>query len=435
MSAALETRPPAGERVYTVRLRQPHPKQAEFIDSPAKRKVVRAGRRGGKTVGVAVLAVKAFLDGHRVLYAVPTQEQVDAFWFEVKRALHEPIEAELYIKNEGMHTITRPGTRQRIRAKTAFNADTLRGDYADVLILDELQLMSETAWEDVGAPMLLDNDGDAVFIYTPPSRKSRALSRATDPRYAAKMYKRAAADTSGRWAAFHFTSHENPYISEQALADIAAEMTTEAHGHEILAQDDEDIPGALWKRAEIDAARVLTAPEMRRVVVTVDPTCSKAGDEAGITVTGLGVDGHGYLLADGSLHGSPGEWARIAVLLFDQWHASEILYETNQGGEMVEHTIVSTFREMGRGRYSIPLRGIPSVKGKMVRAEYVAAQAQHRRIHHIGTFAQLEEELCSYTGAVNEASPNRLDSYVIGMTDLLRNKPNLAGMDRAALGF
>jgi len=173
---------------YIVHLRRPHASQQGFIDSNAKRKVIRAGRRSGKTVGIAIKATKEFLAGRRILYAAPTQEQVDRFWEEVKRALADPIEANVYYKNETRHLIEIPGTEQRIRAKTAWNADTLRGDYADLLILDEWQLMDEDAWEFVGAPMLLDHNGDAVFIYTPPSLRSRSVTKARDPRHAAKLF-------------------------------------------------------------------------------------------------------------------------------------------------------------------------------------------------------------------------------------------------------
>ena len=133
-------------REIVVRLRQPHAAQRIFIDSPAKRKVIRAGRRSGKTTGVALLSVREFLKGHRILYATPTEDQIIAFWFEVKRALLPSLEEGVFIKNETRHTIEFSGTKQRIRAKTAFNADTLRGDYADLLILDEYQLMNEDAW-------------------------------------------------------------------------------------------------------------------------------------------------------------------------------------------------------------------------------------------------------------------------------------------------
>lgn len=201
--------------------------------------MVRAGRRGGKTVGAAIKAVKAFLEGRRVLYATPTAEQMEKFWFEVNRALAEPIHAGALKKNEVEHYIEKPGTEQRIKAKTAWNADTMRGDYADLLILDEWQLMDEDAWEIVGAPMLLDNNGDAVFIYTPPSLRGAGVSKARDPRHAAKMFQAAQADTTGRWQAFHFTSHDNPFISQDALGELIQDMSKQSYRQEILAEDDE----------------------------------------------------------------------------------------------------------------------------------------------------------------------------------------------------
>src|SRR5512147_2040875 len=107
-------------RVYLIHLRTPHNEQERFINSTAKRKVVRAGRRGGKTVGVSMLAVEKFLDGRRVLYGAPTEDQVDRFWYEVKNALREPVDAGILYKNETKHIIETPGTENRIRAKTAW---------------------------------------------------------------------------------------------------------------------------------------------------------------------------------------------------------------------------------------------------------------------------------------------------------------------------
>jgi hypothetical protein len=226
-------------REIEVALRKPHPKQIEFIRSKAKRRIIKAGRRGGKTVGIAILAVEAFLDGHRVLYAAPTSEQTDAFWYEVTGALQPMIDAKLVHIDNNERFIERVGTKNRIRAKTAWNADTLRGDYADLLIFDEYQLTNEDAWEVVGAPMLLDNNGDAVFIYTPPSLRSTGVSKARDPRHASKLFATAKSDTSGRWAAFHFTTFDNPHVSQIALADITKDMTQDAYRKEILAMDEE----------------------------------------------------------------------------------------------------------------------------------------------------------------------------------------------------
>ena len=306
--------PPSWHAEVLTRLRIPHPEQARFIGSVAKRKVIRAGRRGGKTVGSATLAVQAFLAGRRILYAVPTQEQVDRFWFEVKRALEPVIDRHILYKNETRHVIELPRTETRILAKTAWNSDSLRGDYADLLILDEHQLMHESAWGEVGAPMLLDNNGDAVFVYTPPSMRTAARSQAKDPRYTAKLYARAATDTTGRWEAFHFSSHSNPYLSTDALEEITGDLTTLAYQQEILAEDVENVEGALWTRALIEQTRVRAAdvPDLVRVGVALDPaaTSQATADEMGIIAGGRGSDGHGYILEDASLRGTPTACAR-----------------------------------------------------------------------------------------------------------------------------
>ena len=222
-----------------VTTRDPHPRQLEFIESTAKRKIIRAGRRGGKTVGVAIADIESFLDGCRVLYTAPTSEQTDSYWYEVTRALRPLVETGVYKQNETERYIEKVGTQNRIKAKTAYNANTLRGDYADKITFDEWQLTAEDAWDDVGAPMLLDNNGDATFIYTPPSLKTSGISRARDPRHASKMFKMAQEDTTGRWAAFHFTSFDNPHLSQEALSEITLDMSRDSYLKEIMAEDDE----------------------------------------------------------------------------------------------------------------------------------------------------------------------------------------------------
>lgn len=392
-----------------VNLRKPHAVQRQFIDCESKRVVIRAGRRGGKTVGASQRAVKRFLEGKRVLYAAPTEDQIGAFWFEVKRALQEPVDRGVFAKNETMHYIELSGTKQRIRAKTAFNADTLRGDYADELILDEFQMMNENAWGLVGAPMLADNDGNAVFIYTPPSLQSRARSKANDPQHAAKLFKQASQDTSGRWQTFHFASRENPYISQKAIDELAQDMTSIAYRMEILAEDVEEVPGALWKRERIDAARVTKHPDLSRVVVGVDPTASSMGDEAGIITAGV-ANNHYYTIADDSRQGSPQEWATAAVTAYHRHKADAIVAEKNNGGEMVEAVIKQVDP-------NVNVKLVWASRGKETRAEPIAAIAEQGRDHHVGCFPQLEDELCLWTPG--DKSPNRLDAKVWAMTELV----------------
>lgn len=209
-----------------IRYPEPHPEQVRFLSSAAKRKVIVAGRRGGKTTGMAIDAVLSMRDGRRVLEAAPTQDQTDQFWDKCKEYLSPAIQAGIIYKNETRRLLMwSNGQRGRIRCKTAWDADTLRGDYADKLILDEYSLMSPSAWYEVGAPMLLDNDGDATFIFTPQRRN-----------HGYAMYVKAKTDTTGRYEAFHFTSQANPHLSEDALTEISADMTEEGYKQEILAQ-------------------------------------------------------------------------------------------------------------------------------------------------------------------------------------------------------
>ena len=402
-----------------ISLPRPHDEQRRFLTSPAKRKIIRAGRRGGKTVGMAIYSVEKFLAGKRVLYTTPTSEQIQRFWAETTRALAEPIAAGVFAVNQTWHTIELPGTEQRIRAKTAWNADTLRGDYGDELIFDEYQLMDETAWSEVGAPMLLDNDGNATFIYTPPSLRSRSTSKARDPQHAAKMYKAAAADPSGRWAVFHFASAANPHISRTALDEIAKDMSNLAYRQEILAEDIDEAPGALWKRSDIDAARVLKAPEsLSRVVVGVDPTASVGGDECGIITAGNLGDDY-YTLADDSLQGSPEQWAQAAITAYHMHKADCIVAEKNNGGEMVESVIkqaVINGRLKDPTLGNVPVKLVWASRGKATRAEPISAIAEKGRDHHVGTFPLLEDELCMWVPG--DASPNRLDAKVWALTEL-----------------
>ena len=404
---------------HEVLLRRPHVRQDEIRQSQAKRKIIRAGRRGGKTVIAATICIDKFLEGLRPLYATPTSDQLDTWWFEVKRALAKPIDAGVFKKNETEHTIEREGTKNRIKGKTAWNADMLRGDYSDFLVLDEYQLMNEDTWEVVGAPMLLDNDGDAMFIYTPPSLHSRSVSKARDPRHAAKMFQKAKQDKTERWAVFHFSSHDNPFISQIALEEITQDMTKLAYRQEILAEDIDEAPGALWSRELISNTRVIKYPDLVRIVVGVDPTGSR-GNECGIVVAGIGFDGNGYILDDRSLLGSPGEWADTVLTAYTRNQADMVVGEANYGGDMVESTIMQAAKNQGQ---IIRYKNVHASRGKAVRAEPVVANYEHNRLHHVGDFPHLEDEMVTWVPGESRDSPNRIDAMVWAITELMLSEP------------
>jgi hypothetical protein len=389
-----------------------HKIQQEFINCEAKRIMIRAGRRGGKTTGVANRAVKRFLGGKRILYAAPTAGQVDTFWATVTRILADPIRMKVFYKNDTERYIERPGTEQRIKAKTAWNADSFRGDYADELIFDEYQLMNEDIWDKVGAPMLLDNNGDAIFIYTPPSLHSRSVSKANDKQHAAKMfriYQEKEREEPARYRTFHFTSHDNPYISKEALAEIAKDMMMLSYRMEILAEDVDEAPGGLWTRKIIEDARVREAPSLDRIVVAVDPSATSTGDDAGIIVAGRYGD-EAYVLADKTIQGSPLAWAKAAVAAYYEYKADRIIAESNNGGEIVEAVIRQPDPD-------VPVKLVNASRDKRTRAEPIAALYEQGRIHHVCSFNALEDEMCLWLPG--DPSPNRMDALVWALSELM----------------
>lgn len=392
-------------------LPRPHLQQSKFLGCKSKRIVVKAGRRGGKTIGVAILAAKKFLQGKRVLYAAPTQEQIDRFWSTVTGILQPGIDKKIYRKNETRHIIELPGSEQRIRAKTAWDADSLRGDYADVLILDEYQLMNEDAWEIVGAPMLLDNNGDAYFVFTPPSFRTAGVSKAKNKKHASQMYEKAKNSKDSRWAAFHFTSYDNPYISKEALEGLKEDMTALAIRQEIMAEDIDEVPGALWTRQLIEKCRVSKPPKLVRIYVSIDPkTEETAVSEAGIVGIGLGEDKKGYVLDDSSLNSSPHGWAEQAIAAYHRLNATAIIAEINQGGDMVIETL-------DKVESNLPIKRVRATKGKHLRAEPISVLYERGKVFHVGEFPKLEEQMCSWVPG--EKSPDRLDALVQGLSALL----------------
>jgi hypothetical protein len=199
-----------------------HAGQLAAESHPAKRKVVNAGRRWGKTTLACEMAIKRMLAGARCLIASTTQEQADVFWDYSKMWLAELVAAGIIDKNETRRTLGITGGG-RLHIKTGSDPDVLRGDYADFLVLDECALLDPMAWELVGAPMLLDTNGEALFLSTPKGMN-----------WFERLFQRGLQD-DGQWKSWHFTSLDNPYLSKEALTQLKEEMPVGAHEQELLA--------------------------------------------------------------------------------------------------------------------------------------------------------------------------------------------------------
>jgi phage terminase large subunit-like protein len=189
---------------------------------------------------------------------------------------------------------------------------------------------------------------------------------------------------------------------------------------ELLGEFLEDAEDALWTRDLVERCRAACAPQMRRIVIGVDPPVSAGGDACGIVAVGLGADGKAYVLADHSVKGrSPEGWARAVAAAAEAWAADRVVAEVNQGGDMV----ISTLRAAD---VAMPVTQVHASRGKVARAEPVAALYEGGRAFHVGAFPELEDELCGLiSGGGYEGpgrSPDRADALVWAMTELMLGK-------------
>ncbi len=175
----------------------------------------------------------------------------------------------------------------------------------------------------------------------------------------------------------------------------------------------DDVEGALWTADMIDRARVVRPPELTRIVVGVDPavTAGTGSDLTGIVAAGVERSGDFYVLADRSCRTSPLEWCRRIGALFRELDADRVVGETNNGGDLIETLL-------RQSEPDIPFRSVRATRGKIVRAEPVAALYEKGRVHHVGAFPELEEELTGYSPLLAAKSPDRLDALVWAITDL-----------------
>ena len=175
---------------------------------------------------------------------------------------------------------------------------------------------------------------------------------------------------------------------------------------------DEDA-SALWNPERIAAARVTSAPDLRRIVIGVDPavTSGPESDFTGIVAAASGTDGDYYVLADRSLRGTPETWLRAVVALYRELAADRVVGEVNNGGELIAALLTGYDR-------SLAFKAVRASRGKLVRAEPVAALYERGKVHHVGVFPELEEQMCSYSPAKTGGSPDRMDALVWAITEL-----------------
>lgn len=287
---------------------------------------------------------------------------------------------------------------------TADEPDRLRGKQHSKLWADEVAAWRyPESWDQAKFGLRLGDNPQAVLTTTPKPTK---------------LIKEMIADKGTRLTVGSTYENRGNLAGTFIDAIVAKYEGTRLGRQELNAEILTDNPGALWKRDHLDSLRVASPPELRRVVVAIDPaaTSNPDSDETGIVVVGLGHDKQGYVLADLSTRGTPEEWAQTAVKAYRDHKADRIIAETNNGGQMVESVIRMADR-------NVSYKAVHASRGKITRAEPVSALYEQGRCHHVGSFPELEDQMCDYDPKTAKYSPDRMDALVWGFTELMVEGP------------
>ena len=225
-------------------------------------------------------------------------------------------------------------------------------------------------------------------------------------------------------------THDNPHLDAGWVAQM-----DELYGGTRLGRQElegemiDEVVGALWSRAGLETRRVRAMPVARvRVVIGVDPPAGADGDACGIVAVARGADDFAYVIEDASVRGlSPEGWARAVADCVARHGADRVIAEKSQGGLMVEAVLRGADRVM-------PLTLVHASRGKVARAEPVAALYESGRAWHVGGFPDLEDELCGLAvGGGYEGpgrSPDRADALVWAMSALMLGPGGAARVSR-----
>ena len=361
-----------------------------------------AGRGFGKTrLGAEWLAAKAVRNpGVRCAIVARTFSDTRNVCVEgvsgILNILREYDAVKDWNKSNGILTLKNDSIIQTFSADTP---DSLRGPQFHYAWCDELAAWQyEDTWNQLQFGLRLGDHTQAVITTTP--RPTKLIK---------DLVKR---ETTVVTRGSTFDNAEN--LSQSALLEMQTRYAgTRLGQQELYGAILDDNPGALWSRASLEAARVKDTPYLIRVVVGIDPavTSGEDSDSTGIVVAGLSGDGHFYILADYTLKASPQVWAEKAVYAFELHKADRIIAETNNGGDLVVHLLQQV-------KNTIPVKKVTASRGKAVRAEPIAALSEQGKLHMVGYFPELEDELCEYEPGVSSKSPDRMDAMVWAVTEL-----------------
>jgi len=378
--------------------------------------LVLAGRGWGKTrTGAESIITYAIKNPNTICGVIaPTSGDLRRVCFEGPSGLLKNLPRECYLDSESK-SYNRSAMEIKlwngsvIQGYAAIEPDRLRGPQFHRIWADELAAWRyPEAYDQMMFGLRLGTNPKLVITTTPrPSKLIKDLVKRNG-------------DDVVLIKGSTFDNAEN--LAESSLKLLKEKYENTSLGRqELYAEIIEEVEGALWTMHLIDRSRKekKDIPDFKRVVIAIDPavTSKQTSDETGIIVVGKGQDNRYYVLEDSSGRFSADAWARKAVDLFYEYSADRIVAETNNGGDLVERLIRSVDNQ-------VPYKAVHATRGKIVRAEPISALYEQNKVHHIGSFPVLEDQMISYTGSF-QTSPDRLDALVWGLSELSKSSGNV----------
>lgn len=393
-------------------------------DCEARYYIVTGGRGSGKSFAISVAATReSYTSNYNILYLRQTlvsanKSIIPEYWEKVEMfGMKDRLERHTY--DIGNCSTGYNLWFKGIQTNKGSNEAQLKSlKRVGLTILDEAQeLVDEAVFDRIDLSMREKGIRSRFILSLNPTDTSHWIyQRFFKSRGVADDFNGIVGDT----CYIHTTYEDNRRNLDSEFLRLAEEMRErqpEKYRNIFLGFWAGDVEGALWTREMIDAHRISRAPEeLSRIVVAIDPaiTSTDESDETGIVVAGckrVAGKTHFYILSDRSMRASPVTWATAAANAYNEYKADRIVAEVNQGGDMVR-TI------LGQVAGRLPFKAVHASRGKLVRAEPIAALYEQGLVHHCGTFGTLESEMRTYVGRETQRSPDRMDALVWALTAL-----------------
>jgi len=371
-----------------------------------KYQVVTKGRRFGATRGAAHAFIEWAIEGKKLLWGDTIHSNIDRYFDRYFLPALKQSNISYNYQRQSKQLIIENGY---IDFRSADRPENWEGFGYDVIFLNEagIILKNKYLYTNAVLPMLMDSQTSLLIAAGVPKGK---LDKNNNEHPFYTIYK-AAKNKAPGYNLLEFTSYDNPLLPKEEIIELEKEISRMSPGmveQEIYGRFVDSVSGVLWTA---DMIRHFDIPDLKKIVIGVDPSGSKDGDEVGIISAGLADNGNIYVISDRTGGYTPLQWGTITVNEYESLKANNVVVERNFGGDMVKSNILNI-------NQAVRVKEVIASRSKEVRAEPVVSLYEQGKVFHAKGLYKLENEMLSWVPGLGK-SPNRVDALVWAITELM----------------